>query len=278
MENKTKNYLIKNQQQDNIKLNNQINIIKTESKQENDIFNKFLNSQISTYSKISQINNNNIKKSLKERQKLLEKSKEKKENQLKISINKGKSSSLNKDITDKYKEIQLKNKINEDFENKLKNFKFIINLKDSVSKIKVNKCSSAHKTSYSKILNPTTKKFENKKQERISNSPDHTFGNTTLAFTYGNLPNLNNNISINSKTFKESSFMEIYKEKANIYHQKNLMEFSTPEELHYFQVNVTKAKNKLAFRFENCEENFDNIEDNEIISTVLRIESINFFD
>jgi hypothetical protein len=275
MENKTKGNLIK---QDIIKFNNQIKIIKTESKHDNDIFNKFLNSQTSTYSKISQINNINIKKSLRERQVMAEKIKDQKENQHRFSIKKEKSFSLNKDIIEKYKINNLKNNIIDDFDNKLKNLKFNANLKNSVSKNKVNKCTSAQKTSYSKILDSTAKKYENKKQARISNSPDYTFDNTTLAFTNGNFQNLNNNTSTNNRTFRQSSFIEIHKEKASIYSQKNLMEFSSAEELHFFQVNMTKTKNKLAYKFENCEEKIDDNEDDEIISTVFRIESRDFLD
>ena len=168
MDNKSRNYLLKIQnQQEASKQNYQINIIKTELKQEKDIFNKYLISKTSTYSKISQINNSNIKKNQRERQILFEKTKDQKENNQKSSINKFKSSSLNKELNQKYKNIKINNNLNKDSETHLKSCKFV-NIKDNINiKInKINKCASAHKTSYSKTQN--SNKFHNKKQKRIN--------------------------------------------------------------------------------------------------------------
>lgn len=310
--NTQKSYLIKHQLENSKPNNNmntyQINIVKTESKldeKEKDInnsgFNKFINSQNSTYSKISQINNSNMKKNQRERQiqinekKTLKDPKGTKAKLLNkfidnINNNKCKSSSLSKELNEKYKNMKLKNNLNhnDDSDPQSKYFKFL-NLNDNLvnnnNKKKVNKCVSADKYSYSKILNytGTGKKIKQKKnieRERLSNSPNSPYENTTMALTYGNLPNNNYNYcntSINNKIHKDSSFVEICKEKASIYSQKNIMEFSSPEELHFFQVNVMMTKNKLAYKFENCEENLENYDDNEIINSVKRIESDNFF-
>jgi hypothetical protein len=283
MESKHKSsYLIKHQQETQ-KSSYQINIIKTESKQENDtlskfinsnsndIFSKFINSQTSTYSKIS-----NQKKNPRERQFIYEKPKDIKET-INKSQNKCKSSSLNKDFTKKYnKNIIKNNNLVEDCEPQSKFFNFVnVNNKENPYNKRVNKCASAHKTSYSIAQNFTGKKLNNK---RFTNSPSSFGDNTTMALTSGNLL-ISDNSPIINRNRKDSSFIEANKEKIN---QKNLMELSSAEELHFFQVNVIKSKNKLAYKFENCLEehleNYDEEEDhNDIVSTVVRTEDDNFF-
>jgi hypothetical protein len=308
MKKKTMDYLLKNKQE-SFKHNGQMNMVKTETKQEkeNEFFIKYQNSTNTTYSKIFQINNSNIKKYLREKEPKIilvkKKSKDNKDKETKeiqnqnlninlnlisnkITNNFFKSSSLNKEINNKNKNMKINNKIFEEgcgLETQKSNqiFKNIsLNLnskfennnnKDSFNMKKSNKCSSLEKTSYSKIKNLIFNKSNNKKQERERTSIFHninfinTYENTTLAVTNGNISNFcnNNYSSIYNKINKETSIMEINKDKYKdkdkqkynekylkinkkkeiiTFIHKDFMEISSPEELHFFQLNYIIAK------------------------------------